>query len=104
MKPLRVMHDHSRLGDKAYFETACGALLIVQEGQLIFTSTAEAPRTIAASEIIELRLNSEVGRGAGAFHVVTRRGLYLNLAPEAGTSEAGSAVVISLRKQLGLGE
>ena len=104
MKPIRVVHDHSQLGDKAYFEPACGALLTVEDGELIFTSSLEEPRSIAASEIVELRMNVEVGRAIGAFHILTKRGLYLNLAPEAATREEGRMFVEALRKQLGLGE
>ena len=104
IKPLRVVHDHSQLGDSAYFETACGALLTVEAGKLIFTSSVEAPHSISASEILDLRMNLEVGRAIGAFHVSTKRGLYLNLAPEAGTREEGRASVEALRKQLGLAE
>ena len=103
-KPLRVVHDHSQLGDEAYFETGCGALLSVEDGALIYTSGVEVPRLIVPSEIVELRMNEEVGRAIGAFHILTRRGLFLNLAPEGATREQGRLFVESLRKQLGLGE
>ena len=104
MKPMRVVHDHSLLGDNAYFESGCAALLTVEDGELIFTSSSEAPRAIAAAEILEIGMNLEVGRAIGAFHILTKRGLYLNLAPEASTREEGREFVKALRKQLGLGE
>lgn len=104
LKPMRVVHDHSEFGDKAYFETGCGAMLTVEDGALIFTSSVEAPRSIPASDIVDLHMNVEVGRAVGAFHILTKRGLYLNLAPEAATREQGSQFVAALRKQLGIGE
>ena len=103
-KPMRVVHDHSQLGDKTYFETGCGALLTVEDGALIFTSGVEAPRSIAASEIVDLRMNVEIGSAIGAFHVLTKRGLFLNLVPEGATREQGRLFVDALRKQLGLVE
>jgi hypothetical protein len=57
---------------------------------------------IPASEILEIRMNSAVGKEVGSFHIVTKKGLYLYLAPEAATAEEGRADVDALRKQLGL--
>ncbi len=104
-KPLKVIHDHSRLGDKDYFEKGCGALLAVQGGNLTFTpGGGETPLVIPASEIREVRLNTTVGRNIGAFHIATKKGLYLNLAPSTGNRDDGRADVDSLRKELGLSD
>jgi hypothetical protein len=102
-KPIRVFHDHSRLGDAAYFEQPCGALLLVEAGNLTFTASGgEGSLVIPASDIIEIRMNTAVGREAGAFHIITRKGLYLHLAPESAKPEDGRADVDELRKQLGI--
>jgi len=102
-KPIRVFHDHSRLGDANYFEPPCGALLLVEGGNLTFTPTGgEAPLVIPAAEIVEIRMNTAVGKEVGAFHIITRKGLYLHLAPEGATSDEGRADVDELRQQLGL--
>lgn len=102
-KPLKVIHDHSQLGDKNYFEKGCGALLAVSGGNLTFTpGGGETPLVIPASEIREIRLNITVGRNLGAFHIATKKGLYLNLAPASGNRDDGRTDVESLRKQLGL--
>ena len=101
MKPIRVFHDHSRLGDANYFEPPCGALLAVEGGNLTFTPTGgEAPLVIPATEILEIRMNTAVAKEAGAFHVITKQGLYLHLAPESATADEGRADVDQLRKQL----
>jgi hypothetical protein len=100
---IRVFHDHSRLGDRDYFEPQCGALLLVEGGALTFTPTGgEAPLVIPVSEILEIRMNTAVAREAGSFHIITRKGLYLHLAPEGATAEEGRADVDELRKELGL--
>jgi len=102
---VRVVHDHSRAGDKAYFADGCGALLAVEGGSLVFTpGGGEAPRVIPSAEIAEIRLNAAIGRNVGAFHIVTKRGLYLDLAPDTGNRDDGRADVESLRKQLGIAE
>ena len=102
-KPIRVIHDRSRLGDKAYFEKAAGALLAVEGTSLTFTSSGgESPLMIPASEIAEIKLNAVVGKAVGAFHITTKKGLYLNLAPESGDREEARADVEALKKQLGL--
>jgi hypothetical protein len=104
-KPVRVVHDHYRVGDAAYFADGCGALLAVEDGNLTFTpGGGEEPLVIPASEIAEIKMNTQVGKEAGAFHVTTKQGLYLNLAPESGAREAGTAAVASLKKQLGMSE
>ena len=91
-KPIRVFHDHSRLGDANYFEPPCGALLLVEGGNLTFTPTGgEAPLVIPAAEIVEIRMNTAVGKEVGAFHIITRKGLYLHLAPEGATSDMRGA-------------
>jgi hypothetical protein len=78
-------------------------LLLAENGNLTFTPTGgEAPLVIPASEIIEIRMNAAVGNDAGAFHVITKKGLYLDLAPEGATSDEGRADVDELHKQLGL--
>ena len=102
---VRVVHDHSRAGDKAYIADGCGALLAVEGGSLVFTpGGGEAPRVIPSAEIAEIRLNAAIGRNIGAFHIVTKKGLYLDLAPDTGNRDDGRADVDSLRKQLGLAE
>jgi hypothetical protein len=104
-EPLKVIHDHSQLGDKSYFEKGCGALITVIGGNLTFTpSGGESPLVIPASEIREIRLNSTVGREIGAFHIATKKGLFLNLAPATGTRDDGRVDVETLRKQLGLAD
>jgi hypothetical protein len=100
---IRVFHDHSRLGDRNYFEPPCGALLLAETGSLTFTPTGgEAPLVIPAAEILEIRMNTEVAKTAGAFHIITKKGLYLGLAPLGETADEGRADVDELRKQLGL--
>lgn len=102
-KPLKVIHDHSQLGDKSYFEKGCGALVAVTGGNLTFTpSGGEAPLVIPTSEIREIRLNSTVGREIGAFHIATKQGLYLNLAPASANRDDGRADVNALLHGLGL--
>ncbi len=104
-KPIRVIYDRSRVGDKVYFDQAAGALLDVQGSSLTFTSAGgEAPLVIPASEIAEIKLNAVVGKAVGAFHVTTRKGLYLNLAPESGDREEARADIESLKKQLRITE
>lgn len=101
--PIKVFHDHSRLGDANYFEPACGALLLVENGNLTFTPAGgENPLVIPASEIIEIRMNTVVAKEAGAFHIITKSGLYLALAAAGATAEEGRADMEELRKQLGL--
>jgi hypothetical protein len=101
--PIKVVHDHSRNGDKAYFATGCGALIVVNGGNLTFTpGGGEAPRVIPASEIAEIRLNTAVGKDAGAFHIVTKKGLYIHLAPATGAADDARTIVDALRKQLSL--
>lgn len=57
---------------------------------------------IPASEILEIRMNTAVAKEAGAFHIITKKGLYLGLAPQGETADEGRADVDELRKQLGL--
>jgi hypothetical protein len=45
-----------------------------------------------------------VGKEVGAFHILTRKGLYLHLATESGKREDARAAVEELRRRLGLGE
>jgi hypothetical protein len=100
---IKVVHDHARAGDKAYFANACGALIVVEGGNLTFTpGGGEAPRVIPAAEIAEIRLNTAVGKDVGAFHIVTKKGLYLHLAPASGTADDARTIVEALRKQLSL--
>jgi hypothetical protein len=100
---IKVVHDHYRVGDHAYFEASCGALLSVEGSSLTFTASGgEAPVIIPAGDILEIRLNTTVGRSAGAFHIATKNGLYLNLMPESGNGDDGRADVDQLRKLLGL--
>jgi len=102
-KAIRVFHDHSRLGDDAYFDPPCAALIVVEGGTLTFTpSGGEGPLLIPAADILEIRVNVAVGKEAGAFHILTTQGLYLDLAPEGATSDEGRADVEQLRQQLGV--
>jgi hypothetical protein len=101
--PIKVFHDHSRLGDSAYFDPPCPALLLVENGGLTFTpGGGEPPLLIPTSEIIEIRMNTMVAKEAGAFHIITKSGLYLALAPAGATTQEGRADLDELRKQLGL--
>ena len=105
MPPLRVIHDHATLADAAYFADGCGALIAIGDGALTFTPTGgEEPLVIPTGEITDVRLNLVVGKEIGAFHIQTRKGLYLNLAIETGKREDARTAVDELRKQLGLGE
>ena len=101
--PIKVFHDHSRLGDKNYFEPECDTLLVVEGGNLTVTpSGGETAMVIPAAEILEIRMNIAVAKESGAFHIVTKQGLYLHFAPEGATSDEGRADVDSLRSRLGL--
>jgi hypothetical protein len=105
VQPIRIVHDHALLGDDAYFRHSCGALLSIDGAVLAFTSSAgEIPLLIPSSEIQDIRLNVAAGKEVGAFHIVTRKGLYLNLAVESGKREDSRAVVEQLRGRLRLGE
>ena len=105
MKPIRVVHDHALLGDSAYFSDGCGALIGSASGALTFTpSGGESPLVIPAGEVSDIRLNTTVGKEIGAFHIMTRKGLYLNLATESGKREDARAAVEELRRQFGLTE
>ena len=100
---LKVVYDRSGLGDATYFANGCGALLSTDNGDLIFTpGCGFAPRLIPAGEVWEVRLNTTVGRDVGAFHIITKKGMYLDLAPSSGNSDQARADVDALRKSLGL--
>jgi len=102
-QPIKVFHDHSRLGDSNYFDPPCGALLLVENGSLTFTPAGgEQPLLIPTTDIIEIRMNTIVAKEVGAFHIITKSGLYLALAPAEATAEEGRADMDELRKQLGL--
>lgn len=102
---FKVAHDHALSGDAAHFARGCGALLTVEGSSIVFTpGGAEAPRVIPASDIIDVRLNTAVGRDVGAFHILTTKGLYLHLAPESGKADDARAVVETLRKAAGPGQ
>jgi hypothetical protein len=47
-------------------------------------------------------MNTAVGKDSVAFHLVTKKGLYLGLTPGGATPDEGRADVDELRKQLGL--
>ena len=75
----------------------------MEGGNLTFTPTGgETALVIPAADILEIRMNTAVAKEAGAFHIITRKGLYLHLAPEGATSDEGRADVDELRKELGL--
>jgi hypothetical protein len=102
--PMRVLHDHSGIGDTEYFAKKCGALLTVAGSDLTFTpGGGEAPLVIPAADIAEIALNASVGKSIGAFHISTTKGLYLQLAAEAADPGAGERIVSSLRKELKIG-
>jgi hypothetical protein len=102
---FKVIHDHSNIGSQTYFEQSCGGLLSVSGTNLTFTgSGGEAPLMIPSSEILDIRLNSLVGRDAGVFHIATRQGLYLSLAPESQDREQARSLIEALRTRLGLAE
>jgi hypothetical protein len=82
---------------------SCGALIAIDGGNLTLTpGGAEGPLVVPASEIIEIRMGTVVGTEVGAFHVLTKKGLYLHLAPATGTAGDGRAIVDTLRRGLGL--
>ena len=102
---FKVIHDHSQIGDAAYFERACGALLFVSGSNLTVTlSGGEAPLLIPAQDIVEIRLNNAIGKEFGVFHVATRQGLYLSLAPDSPSPDEGRRVVGELRSGLGMSD
>jgi hypothetical protein len=103
---FKVIHDQSTIASAFYFEPSCAAVLAVNGNALTFTSLAggETPLTIPASEILEIRLNATVSRDAGAFHILTRDGLYLALAPEHSDRDHARELLESLRAELGLPE
>ncbi len=102
---FKVLHDHSRSVDKAYFGNSCGALVSVSGSNLTFTASGgEAPRVIPGADIREIRLNTVVGREAGVFHIATRQGLYLSLAPATSGRDEAEAIIQDLRSRLGMGE
>jgi hypothetical protein len=100
---IKVIYDRSRFGAADHLADACGALLNVEDGNLVFTpGCGEEPRVIPAGEIWELRNNLLVGREVGAFHIITKKGLYLDVAPSSGGKDAGREEVEQLKKLLGL--
>lgn len=102
---FRVIHDHSNVGDQTYFEQSCGALLSISGTNLTLTgSGGEAPSVIPASEILDIRVNVLVGKDAGVFHIVTRQGLYLSLAPESQDREQARSWIETIRTRLNLSE
>lgn len=75
----------------------------MENGNLTITASGgEAPRLIPASEIREIRLNTIAGKDVGSFHITTRKGLYLHLAPVSGKADEARATVEMLRQQLGM--
>jgi hypothetical protein len=102
---LKVIHDHSTIASATYFETSCSAVLAVNGTDLTFTpSDGEESLVIPASEILDVRLNSNVGRDAGVFHVSTRQGVYIALAPETLDREQARAWIESVRAKLAITE
>jgi len=104
--PIKIVHDHFRAGDRAWFENECGALLSVDGGELIFTpgSSADTALAIPAGDIYEIRLNTTAAKELGAFHIATRKGVWLNLAPESGSRDDSRAAIDSLKKLLGIAD
>jgi hypothetical protein len=101
----RVLHDHSQIGDDAYFERSCGTLLSVSGTNLTVTpSGGESPLIIPAREIVDIRINNAIGKEFGVFHIATRQGLYLSLAPDSSNPEEARRMVSELRSLLGLTE
>ncbi len=100
----RVIRDFSGIGSANYFEPSCGALLSTSGENLTLTTACGDPIIIPANEILELRVNSFAGKEAGMFHISTKQGLYMNLAPESGNREDARSLIDSVRKQLSLTE
>ncbi len=102
--PIKVQHDHAQSGDGVFFgKRACAALIAVEGGNLTFTPAGgEAPLVVPSTDIVDIALNTVVGTQAGAFHVLTRRGLYLHLAPATADPKDGRAAVDALRAALKL--
>lgn len=102
---FRVMIDRSSIQATNYFEPACGALLSVSgENLTLTTACGEAPSVIPASDVLDIRLNSLIGREMGAFHISTKQGFYVSMAPESRGREDSRALIESIRKQLTLPE
>jgi hypothetical protein len=100
---FKVIHDHSDIGNQTYFARSCGGLLSVSGANLTFTASGgEEPRVIPASDILEIRLNSVIGKDAGVFHIATRQGLYLSLAPESQDREQARSLIEAIRASLNL--
>ena len=59
---------------------------------------------IPSAEVLEIRLNSVIGRDQGVFHIATRQGLYVALAPESLDREQARTMIDTLRAKLGLAE
>lgn len=101
---VKVIYDRSRIAAKDFFSDACGALLTTDGANLIFTpGCGEAPRVIPASDILEIRMNTTIGKTIGAFHIITKKGLYLDLAPASGDRQDGRIYVDDVRNKLGIG-
>ncbi len=102
---FRAIHDQSRVASAHYFDQSYGVLLSVSGTNLTVTSTSGEPlRVIPAADILEIRLNSLIGRDQGVFHIATRQGLYLALAPESLDREQARAMIEALRAKLDLVE
>jgi hypothetical protein len=59
---------------------------------------------IPISEILEVRLKTTAAKQVGAFHIATRKGVYLHLAPDSGSRDDARTMLDGLRKQLGISE
>jgi hypothetical protein len=102
---FRAIHDQSRVASAHYFDQSYGVLLSVSGTNLTVTSTSGEPlRVIPAADILEIRLNSLIGREQGVFHIATREGLYLALAPESLDRDQARAMIEALRAKLDLVE
>lgn len=102
---FRVVHDHARITDTNYFDTFCGALLSVSGTNLTFTSgAAEGAVVIPMADIVEIRVNSLLGKETGLFHIITREGLYLSLAPESQDRDQARQLIEAISTRLGITE
>ena len=104
--PIKIFYDRSHVGDAAYFQDPCAALLAVDsEGSLTITpGCGEAPLVVPPSDIVAIRMNVAVARQVGAFHIETAKGLYLTCTGESGTRDESAEIVHALREQLHLGD
>ncbi len=99
MSRIKVFYDRSRAGDALYFDHPCPALLAVDgSGALTVTpGCGEAPLVIPASDVTAIRMNVAVAKEDGAFHIETRKGIYLMVAADSGSRDDSLSAIRALR-------